>query len=150
MASITPRNKPPQHRARYIADAAKHGGRESFDAGNKSHIEVDALGTEQAVDHAGGPGQETADAEGEHDHPINIDAHQTGDFLVFRDGAHGFADATALDKPIQAEHQDQRRAKDKDLRDGNVDAADANRALQRLHARVSFEARTVETAKGIL
>ena len=113
-----------EHGARDIADAAKHSRREGFDAGDETHEKVDALRAEHAIDHTGGARQESADAEGEHDDPVNVDAHQAGNLFILRDRSHRFADARALDQPVQAQHQNKCRAEHEYLHDRNVDAAD--------------------------
>ena len=103
--------------------------RESFDARYETHEEIDPLWTEEPINHTSRTSKKAPNAEGEEDDPIDVDAHQTGNFLVFRNSAHGFADPRPLHQPIEAEHQKQSRAEHKNLHHRDVDITDFDHAL---------------------
>lgn len=86
-----------------VADAAQHRGGEGLETENEAHVVVGdgVVGTDHEPGHGG---QGRADDEGEGDDVVHIHPHQLGDGRILGGGAHGAAQAGAVDEQQQAGH----------------------------------------------
>ena len=90
-----PEQQAAEHRARDVADAAQHRGGERLEPRHEAHEEV-RDGIVGGPHHAGDRRECGADGEGQGDHVVGIDAHQSGDARILRGGAHRAAELGAI------------------------------------------------------
>src|SRR6266508_572609 len=85
-----------------VLEAAEDRGREGLDAGHGAHVgpgEGDGRDEDAAQ-----PRQRRGDHEGEHDHALDIDAHDGGGVAVEGDGGERLAEHRALEEDLDEQH----------------------------------------------
>ncbi len=144
-----PQDQPARHSAGDVANAAEDGRRERFDAGDESHHKAHLL-EHQGIQDTGRAGERAANDKGDDDDVVHVNPHQGGRLLVFGNGAHGLADARALNKELQARHHQGRGHDHQYLDIGHLQVTHLKSAVQRRDIGIDLDVGTIEAAEKVL
>ena len=104
--SISPIDDAAQHGARDVADAAQHRGGEGPQPCGVADDEAGEVVVEPE-DQPGRTGQRGAEEEGDHDDPVDLDAHHARRLLVLGGRLHRLAHLGVPHEEVQSAHQDE-------------------------------------------
>ena len=103
MASITPRNKPPSIAPGILPMPPSTAAVKALMPGMKPMKKLTPWGRNTPLITPAEPAKKPPTPKVNMITQVDVDAHQAGDFLVLRNGAHRLANARALHQPIQAQ-----------------------------------------------